>query len=220
MRKIWILLIPTLALCFALGFAIGAFPNQFRQLIGKKSHHLTLLTSEARLVPLSFVLAYEKATGHSVQIKEIPSYHLYKIEAQNADLLFAPLAWLNQFPETLKPLPDEQSLRDFLSNDFQSMKLELPFFLPLLWKTEKKSDGVHLQIWGFSLASDNRVEAFDFLQFLLSNSSRIQDWSNLLPDFRFTLQSSNELKDFSNDQRAQRIRDVSLPTLIIDQKNP
>lgn len=220
MRKIWILLIPTLALCFLVGFAIGAFPSQFRKLIGKDTHNLLLLTSDSKLIPAQFLLDYEKATGHSVKVKEIPGYHLFRTEAASADLLFAPLSWLNQFPETLKALPQEETLRELLSSDFRSLKLELTYFLPVLWKTEQKQDGIHLLIWGFSTPNTNKAEVLEFLQFLLTNSLRIQSWAPQVSGYNFTLQSSNDLQDFPMAQRAQKIREVSLPKLIIEQKVP
>lgn len=217
MRKMGILLIPTLALCFAIGFGLGAYPQLIRQMLGQESETLLILASDSRLIPYQFLLDYEKATGHSVQVVQIESYHLFRTEAKNADLLFAPLSWLSQFPENLKTLPDQDEFRELLSSDFRTLKLELDFFLPLIWKTENRDNKTHLMIWGFATPQEDLDHSTEFLQYLLTSHSRLKDWAHQIQGLSFTLQASNEIEDFPEDQRAQKFREVSLSNLQIDQ---
>jgi len=217
LRKIWILLIPTLALCFAIGFSIGAYPQYLRKILGKKSDTVLLLTSDARLVPTQFLLDYEKTTGRSIQVTQVESYHLFRTEARDADLLFAPLSWLSQFPEILKPLPNQGSFKELLSSDFLTLKLDLDFFLPLLWKTEEREDQTQLLIWGFATPQEDTEGLKEFLNFLLTSDARLQEWASQAQGFAFTLQRSNFISDFPENQKAQHFRNVSLPALKIDQ---
>ncbi|MGZ5278431.1 MAG: hypothetical protein ACXWC9_00715, partial [Pseudobdellovibrionaceae bacterium] len=108
---------------------IGAFPETWQKLRGRNPDKIILLTSGPNLIPQQFVYDFEKATGKSVEIRTIESYHLFKIEAQSADLLFAPLSWLASFPDILSEPPQLPRMLDLLSSDFSSLKLELRFFL-------------------------------------------------------------------------------------------
>ncbi|MEZ0393123.1 MAG: hypothetical protein ACAH59_12955 [Pseudobdellovibrionaceae bacterium] len=218
MRKMWILLILTLALCFGIGFGIGAYPQFLRSLRGEKPDYLVLLTSDTKLIPLKLLLAYEKATGHTVQLKEISTYHLFRTEAASADLLFAPLPWLNQFQTILEPLPHLNELQSLLSTDFISLKLELNFFLPVLWKTAIIDERSHLLIWGFATSNEDQKEVLDFLNFILTSPNQLRDWSAALPEMSFTLDLTNQIESIPESQRADQFRNVSLPGLIIDQR--
>jgi hypothetical protein len=214
----WIILGLILGLCFAIGFGIGAFPSRWRELQGEKPQHLSLLVSDARLIPQQFFLDYEKATGKSIDVKVVSSFHLFRIESQKADLLFAPLSWLASFPENLKTLPDQTAFHDLLSTDFATMQLAIEFFLPILWKTEKRDDKTHLLFWGFATPSQQGTEAREFLTYLLTSKRRLKEWATVDPDLAFTLQLSNETKDLPPTQKAAQIRSVSLADLVIDQK--
>lgn len=217
--KVAILFSLVIAFCFAIGFGIGAFPDQWRKLRGERPDTLVVLLSGSDLIPTQFFLDFEKATGNRVEIKIMESYHLYRTEAGTADLLFAPLAWFGSFSEILKPLPAQDEFHQLLSSDFISMKLELSYFLPVLWKTENQSDGrQHLLIWGFATAKPDKDEIHQLLSFLLHNQIRLQEWAQATP-LSFTLQSSNEIQKFPELKRAQTFRDVELPNLVIDQKN-
>jgi hypothetical protein len=159
-----------------------------------------------------------KATGNRVELKVVESFHLYKIEAQQADVLFAPLSWIASFPEILRSIPDQNEFHKLLSTDFVSLKLDLNLFLPVLWKTEAKENKLHLLIWGFATSQDEKDEVQGLLNFLLTNNARLIDWAKNTP-LAFTLQETNTLTGFPEAQRAQMIRKVSLPNLIIDQQN-
>lgn len=217
LSKLSTLFFVIVAFCFAIGFTMGAFPDRWRELRGEKSGPLLVLTSSPELIPSQFFLDYEKATGNRVELKIVESFHLYKIEAQEADLLFAPLSWLGSFGEILKPLPGQDEFHALLSTDFDTLKLDLEFFLPVLWKTEQRDNQLHLRIWGFATSQSDREEIESLMSFLLTNPVRLQEWSAQMP-YAFTLQESNVLTKFPETQRAQQIRQVSLPNLVIDQK--
>jgi hypothetical protein len=186
--------------------------------MGKKPAHLKLLISDGSLIPPSFFLEYEKITGHTIEVQTVVSYHLYRSEAQQADLLFAPLAWLGSFPEILKPLPDSEKFRSELATDFSTLRFDVQHFLPVLWKVQARDQSNHLLFWGFATASDNPpAEIKEFLDFLLSNPVRLRDWAAQVP-LAFTLQISNTTPQFPDSQKASRIREVPLDDLIIDQK--
>lgn len=217
-KKFWVLLISTLALCFVIGFWLGAFPQFSKKILGQKSDTIQILTSDSNLLSITSLLAFEKATGIPVELREIPSYHLFKTEAAHADLLFAPLSWMRQFPEILKKFPADQEFHARLSSDFQSLKLGVDFFLPVLWKTEPSGNRTQLLVWGFATPHENSPHIDELLTFLFENESRLKDWANKNPELAFTLQISNDLSDFPEHQRAQKFRQVSLPSLIIDQE--
>jgi hypothetical protein len=211
------LFLLTVGLCFAIGYGIGAFPDRWQKLRGKPSETLVVLSSSHQTLPDQFLLDFEKATGQSVEIKVIESYHLFRTEAGSADLLFAPLAWLGNFPEILMRLPDQANYEMLLSSDFQSLPLELKKFLPVLWKTESKEGQTHLMIWGFSKPQNSQHDVRDLLNFLLTSDRRARDWAKI-SGLNSTLQKSNTISDFPENQKAQKIRDVALPNLVIDQK--
>lgn len=216
--RTWIFMGLILALCFAIGFGIGAYPSRWRELQGEKPQHLSLLVSDPRIIPHQFFLDYEKATGKTVDVKVITSYHLFRTEYQKADLLFAPLSWLANFPD-LKPLPEQPTLHDLLSSDFATLSLEIESFLPVLWKTEHRLEKTHLLIWGFATPASPGSEAREFLQYLLTGRTRLKEWARVNSDINFTLQLTNEIRDFPEAQRAKQIRSVSLADLVIDQKD-
>lgn len=216
-RSNWILVLLTVLLCFAIGFGIGAFPDRWQKLQGRPAGHLVLVTSDPRILPEQFLFDFQKATGIPVEVKSIESYHLFRTEAQQADLLFAPLSWLGSFPEALKELPSQDEYRHLLSTDFQTLKLDLAYFLPILWKTESREGRTHLVIWGFATPKPNSTGISELLNFLLTSDRRLKDWATLT-GLNFTLESTDQIKEFPESQRAQRIRDVSLPNLVIDQK--
>ncbi len=196
---------------------MGAFPDRWQKLRGKSSSPLLILTSSPKLIPTEFLLEYEKTTGTPVQVKAIESYHLFRTEAQEADLLLAPLGWLGNFPEILKPLPAQNEFHKLLSSDFESMRLELQVFLPVLWTTENREEQTHLLIWGFATPKEDS-KSQDFMQFLLTSERRIQFWS-IHNELKSTLQLSNSMKSFPSELKAERIREVPLSNLVIDQKN-
>jgi hypothetical protein len=216
-RSKFIVTFLTVLVCFAIGFGIGAFPDRWQKLQGRPAGHLILLTSGSKILPAEFLYDFEKATGIPVEVKSIESYHLFRTEAQDADLLFAPLAWLGSFPETLKELPSQEDYRHLLSTDFQTLKLDLPYFLPVLWKTEQRENRTHLVIWGFATPKPQSTGLTELLNFLLTSNRRLRDWATVT-GLNFTLEKTDEIKDFPEAQRAQKIRDVSLPNLVIDQK--
>lgn len=218
LRKLSILLIPTLAVCFLIGFLIGAYPQVIRKISGKDSDALLLLTSDARLIPAQFLLDYEKATGHAIEVVHVESYHLFRTEAQKADLLFAPLSWMAQFSEILKTLPEQEKFKDLLSTDFQTLKLDVDFFLPVLWKTEQRNSSTHLLIWGFASPKEPTDGQRDFLSYLLTSETKLKEWAPQVKDYSFTLQITDTLPVFPVEQRAQKFREVSLPSLIIEQR--
>lgn len=188
--------------------------------MGKKPAHLRILLSNPNLIPNSFILEYEKISGHSLEVQSIQSYHLFRSEVQNADLLFAPLAWFGNFPESLKPIPDSENFKKYLATDFRTFDFQVASFLPLLWKVEARGGKNHLLFWGFSTANPNPPsEIQEFLDFLFSNPVRIREWAASLPtSYAFTLQISNTTSQFPETQKADRIRDVPLDDLMIDQK--
>ncbi len=207
-----------LSICFALGFGMGALPNQWRALLGKRPAHLRLLVSSENLIPKEFLYEYEKISGHKVEVQTIVSYHLFRSEAQQADLLFAPLSWLGNFSEILKPLPQNEKWQKALATDFATLKLNTTHFLPVLWKPELRENHTHLLFWGFATTSaDPPSEVQELLDFLLSNSVRQKEWAARVP-LAFTSQSSNSTADFPSLQKAESFRQVSLDELIIDQK--
>lgn len=212
------LFLLTVFVCFAIGFAIGAFPDRWQKIRGKPAGQMTLLTSSPTLIPPSALLQFEKATGIPVELKVIESFHLFRTEAKDADLLLAPLSWMSSFPEILVPLPNEEDLRQELSSDFQTMKLDLDFFLPVLWKTEQKDNQIHLLIWGFATPK-SRAEVHSFLNYLLNSNPRLIDWAEF-NKLHFTLQKTNNIEKFPDNQKAQTIREVPLSNLVIEKTNP
>ena len=134
-KQFWIFFSLTLAICAILGFLIGAFPETWQKLRGRNPDKIVLLTSSAKLIPPDFFYDFEKATGKTVEVKSVESFHLFKIDAQNVDLLFAPLAWLGSFPDILSEPPDLPKMMELLSTDFASLKLDLHRFFPVLWRT-------------------------------------------------------------------------------------
>lgn len=217
--KIALLFFGLVGICFVIGFSIGAFPDRWRELKGERSDTLVVLLSDKNLLPVQFLLDFEKATGTRVEIKIVDSYHLYRTEAGQSDVLFAPLSWLGNFAEILKPIPGQNEFQGLLSSDFLTMKFDLNFFLPVLWKTEIQADNrEHLLIWGFATPNPQKSEIYDLIAFLLNNRIRLQEWSQFMP-LAFTLEESNSLEAFPEKQRADQIRQVSLPNLVIDQKH-
>ena len=216
--KIIGVVLSTFLLCFAIGFGIGALPNQWRALFGKHSTNLKLLVSDASLIPKDFLYEYEKISGHQVEVQSIVSYHLYRSEAQQADLLFAPLVWLGNFSEILKPLPQNEKWRSALATDFSTLKLATSHFLPVLWKSEQRENHTHLLFWGFATTQEEpSSEVQELLDFLLSNPARLGEWASRVP-LAFTSQSSNTMPDFPALQKAESFRQVHLEDLTIDQK--
>ncbi len=214
----------TLLICFGLGFGMGAVPDQWRHFLGRPPAHLKILLSDAHLIPTSLIYQYEKISGHPLQVETIVSYHLFRSEVQNADLLFAPLAWLGNFHEVLKPLPGNEQLRFLLDPDFSTLPVDLLHFFPVLWKVQSKSSEKlknqdthsHLILWGFATASsDPPTEAREFLIFILSSPERVMQWSDET-SLSSTLQISNSMPQLNDWQRAHSIRQVPLDELKID----
>jgi len=206
-----------LVTCAVLGFFIGAFPETWQKLRGRNPDKIVLLTSGPQLIPQQFAYDFEKATGKSVEVRIVESYHLFKIEAQSVDLLFAPLSWLASFPDILSEPPQLPRMQELLSSDFSSLKLELRFFLPVLWRTVEQGQNTHLQIWGFATPLDSSGNPQDFIFYLLENKIRLREWAQSM-DLKFTLKQTDLIEDFPEQQKASHIRDVPLPKLVIDQK--
>lgn len=204
------------------GFLIGAFPETWQKLRGRSQDKILLLTSDSRLIPKQFIQDFEKATGKTVQVKSIESYHLFRTEAQNVDLLFAPLAWLGSFPDILSEPPELPRMMNLLSSDFASLRLDLRYFFPLLWQTvdsgaSSQDRKTHLQIWGFATPLDSAGSPQDLIFFLSENKSRLVEWAKVT-DLKFTLKSTDQIADFPEAQKASHLRDIPLPRLVIDQK--
>jgi hypothetical protein len=216
-KYFWIFFSFTLLVCASLGFLIGAFPETWQRLRGRNPDKIVLLTSSERLIPADFFYDFEKATGKTVDVKSIESFHLFKTEAQNVDLLFAPLAWLGSFPEVLSEPPDLPKMLDLLSTDFASLKLDLHRFLPVLWRTSEKDAKTHLEIWGFATPLDSNGSPQDLVFFLLSNRNRLREWAQQT-DLNFTLKQTDQIDDFPENKKASHLRDIPLPKLVIDQR--
>jgi len=216
-KTFWIFFSLTLTICAILGFLMGAFPETWQKLRGRNPDKIILLTSDQKLIPKQFLYDFEKATGKTVELRTIESYHLFKIEAQNVDLLFAPLSWLASFPDILSEPPQLQKMLDLLSTDFASLRLDLQYFLPVLWKTEDKGDKTHLQLWGFATPLESNGNPQDLIFYLLENKNRLQAWAKST-DLKFTLKATDQIDDFPETQKAGKLRDLPLPKLVIDQK--
>jgi hypothetical protein len=212
----WLFLI-TLSLSFAIGFGLGAFPYQWQKFFGGTPQSLVVLLPEARLLPRSFLLDFEKATGIDVDVKVVDTYLVFRSEAQNADLLLAPLSWLGNDPETLSPVVRKDAFHRLLSADFQSLPFELKNFLPVFWKTEFRGEKTHLIIWGFAIPKDRDTEGDKLIEFLIRSKQRLKNWT-MQTGLGSTFQSSNVISDFPDELRALRMRDISLPNLLIEQK--
>jgi hypothetical protein len=196
---------------------MGAFPETWQKLRGHNPDKITLLTSDQKLIPKQFLYDFEKATGKTVELRTVESYHLFKIEAQSVDLLFAPLSWLASFPEILSEPPQLQKMLDLLSTDFASLKLDLQYFLPVLWKPEDKGDKTHLQIWGFATPLESNGTPQDLIFYLLENKNRLRAWAQST-DLKFTLKATDQIDDFPEAQKSSQLRNLPLPKLVIDQK--
>ena len=205
------------SVCAILGFFIGAFPETWQKLRGRNPDKIVLLTSDPKLIPSQFLYDFQKSTGKTVEVRSIESYHLFKIEAQNVDLLFAPLSWLASFPDILSEPPQLPKMQELLSSDFASLRLELRFFLPVLWRTQNSGDKTHLQIWGFATPLDSNGNPQDLIFYLLESKHRLLQWAHAT-DLKFTLKKTDQIEDFPEAQRAAHLRDVPLQKLVIDQK--
>ncbi len=206
-----------LVACAILGFFIGAFPDAWQKLRGRNPDKIVLLTSDAKLIPAQFIYDFEKSTGKDVEVRTVESYHLFKIEAQNVDLLFAPLSWLASFPEILSEPPGLPKMHELLSSDFSSLKLDLRYFFPVLWRTVEQGQATHLQIWGFATPLDSNGNPQDFIFFLIDSKHRLLEWAQNT-DLKFTLKKTDTIAEFPEQQKASHLRDVPLPRLVIDQK--
>jgi hypothetical protein len=216
-KYFWIFFSITLGLCAGLGFLIGAFPETWQKLRGRNPDKIVLLTSSEKLIPADFFYDFEKATGKTVDVKSIESFHLFKTEAQNVDLLFAPLSWLGSFPDILSEPPDLPKMLDLLSTDFASLKLDLHRFLPVLWRTTEHDNRTHLEIWGFATPLDSNGSPQDLVFFLLSNQNRLREWAQQT-DLNFTLRQTDQIDEFPETKKASHLRNIPLQKLVIDQK--
>jgi ABC-type glycerol-3-phosphate transport system substrate-binding protein len=207
-------LVLTTAICFAVGFLMGIYPHQVQKFVGAPTSELKILTSHPDLIPQEMIKAFEKETGIQVEVKTAESIHLFRFEGQSADLLLAPLSWMNSFRELLKDLPDSSQTQELIAADFQTLSLPSNLFVPALWTTENKDGKTRLLVWGFASFHENS-QTKKLLKFLLGSEDQLLNWSKNTP-FKFATELSNQSKNLPKNQRASEIREIPLSTLSIE----
>lgn len=202
-----------LLICFGIGFSIGAFPKQWKFLKGDDTSDLHLLFSDPNLIPKELIFSFEKISGIHVVVDVKTSLPIFQSEAHNADLLFAPLEWVDTLKPLLHPLEKISPLKEQLFSDFQSSRLEPDIFLPMFWKVE--NEGL-ISFYGFLTAQNSKnlhKDAQFFLKYVFEKKSNIEHWATQI-QMATTLKSDSKsiLPDFL---KAQKIRSHNLSAIQI-----
>ncbi len=217
--KYSVLLFFTLILSASIGFFSGAFPEIWRSIRGYSPDQILVLTSTP-VFPQELLLEYQKKTGKTVVIKIIERYHLFRTEAQRADLLFAPLSWNQGILDFLSESLEDSSLENLQSSDFKTIKINLKSFMPTLWQVNRGSNMEEsLTIWGFSIPIESSGNPIDFIRFMISDKKRLLKWSQSV-DKSFTLKLTDTLDNFDPLKRASAIRGHTLSQLKIEMTPP
>jgi hypothetical protein len=220
--KIFLYCILTLLIAFGIGYSRGVEPELWRQLLRTDKGHFVILLGGEDALPLETIQRFERSTGSTVEIRFAGQPHIFNQELAKADLLFAPMSWLGSIANQLTPFPDYQKLSKTIASDFLSLRLMPEMVLPILWKVTTPENSVtsHLQILGFATARDEGdfpKAALLLIQKLIKDPENLIAWGKAVP-FSMTIEQTNSLKDFPDDKRANRIREINLTTLEIERK--
>lgn len=219
-KKNVLLFLLTLLISGIIGFLVGGFPEITRWIKGYSPDQIIILSSSP-IFPENLLQDFERKSGKTVVLKIIESYHLFKTEAQKADLLFAPYSWTLGVHDFLSDSFNDIKIQNLQSEDFKSTKLDLRSFFPILWevKTEDFTKKRVLEIYGFSVPLESSGTPSDFIKFLCLDRKRLLQWSEK-QNLGFTLKISNDLEALPANRRASGIRDYPLSELDIDATAP
>jgi hypothetical protein len=220
--KVFIYCILTLLIAFGIGYSRGAEPDLWRQLLRTDQGQFVILLGGEDALPLETIQRIEKTTGSTIEIRFAGQPNIFNQEISKADLLFAPMSWLGSVANELTPFPDYKRLSKTIASDFLSLKLMPEMVLPILWKVSKpeNSPSSHLQIMAFATAKDEGdfpKAALLLIQKLMTEPENLIAWGKSVP-FSMTIEQTNSIKDFPDEKRANRIREINLTTLEIDRK--
>ena len=224
----------TLVFSALFGFLVGAYPEITRFFKGYTNDQITVLTSVA-IFPEGLLQDYQRRTGKTINLKIIESYHLFRTEAQKADLIFAPYSWTRGLQEYLSESFTDSKYSDIQGQDFLISQIDSKTFLPILWKIESDSPQSssiapsplqpnevrqqNLEIYGFSIPLESAGNPTDFIKYFTQNKKRLKIWSQY-HKFNYTLKISDSLDEIPNERKARGIRDTSLSRIKLHQEAP
>ena len=204
----------TLIISGVVGFLVGGFPEITRKIKGYSPDQLILLSSKS-VFPDSLLIEFERKTGKKIILKVIESYHLFKTEAQKADLIFAPYSWTLGIQEYLTESFNDIKIQSTQGDDFKSSKIDLRSFYPTLWEVKEINSKKILAIYGFAVPLESSGNPIEFIKFIYSDRNRIFEWSKQ-QDLNFTLKLTNQIESLSSNRRAMGIRDYPLSELQLE----
>ncbi len=210
-KRFFGLFLLTLIISGAAGFLIGGFPEITRKIKGYSPDQLILLSSRP-VFPDSLLIEFERKTGKKIILKVIESYHLFKTEAQKADLIFAPYSWSLEIQDYLMESFTDIKFQNIQGDDFKSSKIDLKSFFPTLWEVQEINSRKMLEIYGFAIPLESSGNPTEFIKFIYSDRKRIIEWSKE-QDLNFTFKLTNQIESLAPNRRALGIRNYPLSEL-------